>query len=347
MRIMVVGAGFGETHLRWLSNIPDASIVVLCYQQNREHARLLADKYKIRQVSSDPDAVLAAEDLDAMVVVTPPATHENLIMKGVSAGLRVSTDKPLAVSVQAAQRLSEVAISNPGNTMITYQWRANPTLCHLRSMCERGILGDLMQAELEFYDDFLSGPETKWPWRHDLSVAGAGVLGDLGVHLFDLLRWLFPRNWVVTAGTTILAKSHREYQGKAITCQTEDLANILLTDEIRSAAARVTVSRVSIGFREIRVIVHGSSGTAKAFVSPEDGSGRLVTFTTNRESPAVVMFGPDLMNPYWGFTSGLPGIADFTDGCAAQLLLDQAINRSKQVMLGDPREIFCEKQSYA
>jgi predicted dehydrogenase len=325
---MLVGTGFGETHLDWLSEIPGASVTALCYQQNGDHARQLADRYRIPQVSPDPGAVLGSGDVDAMAVVTPPATHEPLIMAGLSAGLRVCTDKPLAADSQGARRLALAGASHPGRTMVTFQWRANPMLRRLRELCTQGQLGRPLLAEFEFHHDFLAGPGTRWPWRHDRGVAGAGALGDQGVHLFDLLQWLLPSQWTVTAGTVMLAWPNREWNGELVSCHTEDIANIQLADEGAGTVARVTVSRISAGFREVRVTIHGMTGTARCAISPEDGSGLLVTSGLDDGSPTVSEYGPYPMNPYRDFAAGRPGIADFADGYAAQLLMEEALDKS-------------------
>jgi predicted dehydrogenase len=332
LRFLVVGAGFGQVHLEWLSECEGATVDVLCYQTNEARARQAADRFGIPAVSSDPAGVIAAGDVDAMVVVSPPRTHEALVRLGLDAGIHVVTDKPLAGDLPAARRLVARAAQAPGRAVVTFQWRLNPAFDRLRETVERGELGTVIRADLEFHHDFLAGPSTAWPWRHRRDEAGAGALGDQGVHLFDLLRWVVPGQWSVCGGTASVVWPQRSHESGAVSCETEDVAEVLLADS-GAATGRVLVSRVSIGDRSLRMRVLGTAGSAVVTASADDASAVLTVFSAARNSPERIEFGPNAMNPYKVMVAEVDRrdpfsrLADFSDGCAAQIFLDEAISK--------------------
>jgi predicted dehydrogenase len=240
----------------------------------------------------------------------------------------VVSDKPLAADLPSAARLAERARTLPGRAVVVFQWRTHPALRRLRELCASGGLGTFIRADLEFHHDFLSGPATRWPWRHQRAAAGAGALGDQGVHLFDLLGWLVPARWSVSAGTASIVWPRRASGQGFVECETEDVAEVLLDGDGGRARARVLVCRVSAGFRELRVRIQGTTGSAEVHADPDDGSARLRVFGAE---PSERVFGPQPMNPYLDLLGdpGSPAIAGFDAGYAAQDLLDQSLRTTK------------------
>lgn len=334
MRFVVAGTGFGATHLQWLAECEQATVHALCYRTDRERAAELAGQWDVARISDDVHEVIAGGDVDALAVVSPPQTHEELIAAGLRAGLLVVSDKPLAADVAAARRLAEQARGTGGRAAVTFQWRANPALQRLRALCAGGDLGSVLRADLEFHHDFLAGSGTSWPWRHRRDTAGAGALGDQGVHLFDVLRWTVPGEWSVSAATALLAPQERHApDGGTVVCETDDIAEVWLADAAGGRRARVLVSRISSGYRAVRVTLQGTAATALVQASPDSGEATLTVWAAGRSEPQVEQFAPDSMNPYRAVLATAAGEADgeqvagFDDGLAAQVLLAEALER--------------------
>ncbi|GGM53962.1 oxidoreductase [Longimycelium tulufanense] len=327
MRFALVGTGFGQVHLQWLSECAGATVEVLCFQHDAERARRLAAEHGIAGVSSDPHQVLSGGGLDGAIVVSPPNTHGDLLSAALSAGLAVVTDKPLAADARTARALA--ARAGGARAAVTFQWRENPALRRLRDLVSQGDLGTVLRADLEFHHDFLAGPGTEWPWRHRRAEAGAGALGDQGVHLFDLLRWLVPGEWAVHAATSTIAFGERASAAGPISAETEDIAEVLLGEATTGCPARVLVSRVSAGLHAIRVLVQGERATAVVTASPDDGRATLTEYGS--DAPRGTEFPAHPMNPYprildaWQTGVRSPEVATFGDGLAAQLLVERAL----------------------
>jgi predicted dehydrogenase len=329
---MIIGTGFGQSHLEWLSQCPGAKVEIIGYEREEKRAREAADRFGVPEVTRDPLSVIASGRVDAVAVASPPNTHEPLASAGLAAGLLVVSDKPLADGVVGARRLVEAAAKAPGRAYVTFQWRVNPALRRLHRLSAEGALGKILRLDLEFVHDFLAEPTTRWPWRHRRAAAGAGALGDQGVHLFDLLRWLSPGEWCVTGGRAAAAWPRRGAEGSTIVCETEDLAWVDLARAHGPTTASVFVSRVATGCRRLRVDVQGTEGMASVSADPDTGECALTAFPKGG-LPTRWQFGPTPMNPYRAILAGQNGAsppecaAGFADGLAAQLLLDEALER--------------------
>lgn len=327
MRFMLVGTGFGATHLAWLSECPQASVEVLCHERNAWRARNLAARFGVPRTATDPIAVIGGGGIDAVAVVSPPATHESIVTAAVAAGLLVVVDKPLARDVEAAARLAGLAARTRARAYVVFQWRHNPAFARLRELCADGRLGGIVRLDLDFHHDFLAGPGTAWPWRHRGGDPGAGALSDQGVHLFDLVRWLAPGDWRVSAAAGSVVWASRTGPSGPVDCAAEDTAEVLLRDGAGPAQARVAVSRVSPGYRRLRAVVQGTGGLAELSADPADGGAVLRVFS-GTDAPETVESGPHPMNPYplilQGAAPHAHGVADFADGHAAQALQEQA-----------------------
>ncbi|MFE0425826.1 Gfo/Idh/MocA family protein [Streptomyces sp. NPDC058953] len=327
MRFAVVGTGFGEQHVDWLTSMPGVTVEALCYRNDRLRATRIAKRFSIPIIESDPFSVIRSGRVDAVAVVTPPETHEELLKAAIDAGLTVVSDKPLAVDGDAANRLARQAEERGSAAFVTFQWRANQALREVARMRRDGFFGRILQGDLTFHHDFLSGPETQWPWRHTRQSAGAGTLADQGVHLFDLLRWLTGDEWAVDHVRSSVAFAQRLHHTGTIAAETEDLADVLLSSA-SGIPARVFTSRVS-AHRQLRVELNGTQGGVIAVLDPDDGSGRLHIHQRGAASQ-VKEFPADAMNIYQlclSTESSLTEAPTFVDGARSQSLLDEAMRK--------------------
>ncbi|SCF06598.1 Predicted dehydrogenase [Micromonospora haikouensis] len=330
MRFAVVGTGFGEQHVRWITDIPGMAVTVLCYREDKAKAARIAQQFNIPRIDPDPLSVLRSGDVDAVCVVTPPETHNELLVAGLDAGLTAISDKPLAADVDTANRLAQHAERRQADAFVTFQWRANRALRRIGQLQRDGLFGRVRQVSLEFHHSFLGQTKTPWPWRHDGRSAGAGTLSDQGVHLFDALRWLLGEEWVVDDARSSITFARRLHQDQSLDGGAEDIADVWLSSA-SGIPARVFTSRVSV-HRQLRVEIHGSRAGVSASLDPDDGSGRLHIFKPDSD-PQVEDFPADPMNIYKLFFSNrdeLIGAPTFADGTRAQSLMDEAVRRFRK-----------------
>lgn len=146
----------------------------------------------------DGDAVLAlADDLDLVVLGTPPATHFPLAKAALEAGLDVVVDKPFAVS--SAQGRELIALAERLGRVLTvfHNRRWDGDFLTARKLLAGDALGTVSRFESSFER---WSPEISKAWKASATAAdGGGVLFDLGTHLIDQALQLFGPAAVVHA----------------------------------------------------------------------------------------------------------------------------------------------------
>jgi predicted dehydrogenase len=132
--------------------------------------------------------LLAAPEVEAVVVSTPPPSHEEIVTAALEAGKHVLCEKPLAPHPEAARRMVEAA-RRAGRVLTTgFNHRYFPAVKFLKRALDSGRLGKLDHVRAFAGHEGLS--QFSAPWMYDKEVIGGGALMDVGIHLIDLVRYL-------------------------------------------------------------------------------------------------------------------------------------------------------------
>jgi myo-inositol 2-dehydrogenase/D-chiro-inositol 1-dehydrogenase len=111
LRVALLGAGrLGASHARILAALPEADLVLVA--DPRPEGRQLGERYGARTVA-DPLEAIADTGVEAVVIVTPTATHAALIEAAARAGKAIFCEKPIALEVAATER-ALAAVTNCG-----------------------------------------------------------------------------------------------------------------------------------------------------------------------------------------------------------------------------------------
>jgi UDP-N-acetyl-2-amino-2-deoxyglucuronate dehydrogenase len=106
VRFAVVGAGLiGDVHAQAIRRLPDLAVLSLVVSRRAATARRLAEGRGARGYSTDYEAVLADHDIDAVSICTPTGSHAELAVAALRAGKHVMIEKPIEVSLGAADRI--------------------------------------------------------------------------------------------------------------------------------------------------------------------------------------------------------------------------------------------------
>jgi predicted dehydrogenase len=128
--------------------------------------------------------------VDAVIVATPHYFHPPIAIDAFSRGLHVLSEKPIAVTVSAADEMIAAAKSSGLKFAVMYQMRTEPVYIAARRIIESGALGELYRTCMvmgwyrsqAYYD---SGG-----WRATWTGEGGGVLINQAPHLLDIYAWL-------------------------------------------------------------------------------------------------------------------------------------------------------------
>jgi predicted dehydrogenase len=189
-RVGVIGTSWWAelTHLPGLRARGDVDLVALC---GRNAARLaeVADRHGVPGRFTDWRALLAAGGLDVLVVSTPNVLHHPQVMAALDAGLHVVCEKPLALDLAQARALAARADAAGRSTLTFFTHRAVGAAAHVKRLVAAGFLGRPLHASAQYLTASHLDPAKPAAWRMRRAEAGTGVLGDLGSHLVDLVRW--------------------------------------------------------------------------------------------------------------------------------------------------------------
>jgi len=127
---------------------------------------------------------------DRCIVALPHDLSAKLVLTLLDSGIKVLLEKPLGRSLQE----SEVLASHPNaqNLSIGFNYRFMPGITRLKNLIETGSLGALSTLRMELGHG--GGPKDQGSWKIDPIRAGGGVLLDPGIHLIDLLVYIFGAN---------------------------------------------------------------------------------------------------------------------------------------------------------
>jgi predicted dehydrogenase len=137
---------------------------------------------------SNAEDLIAAPDVDAVIISTPPPLHEPLSIAAASAGKHVLVEKPMAATPDACERM--IAAARKAGTLLTvgYNHRYFDALKLVRDEVASGAIGTL--SHVRAYTGHSGLAEFKAPWMYDKEVMGGGALMDNGTHIIDLTRYI-------------------------------------------------------------------------------------------------------------------------------------------------------------
>ncbi len=349
VRIGVVGTSWwaDAMYLPAFANHPLADVRGFVGGARREHTREFAARWGGPGAYDTLDEMLAAEPLEALVILGPNVHHYAYAMAAIERGLHVLCEKPLAMTSGRARRMAEAAERAGVITMTPFTYRFMPVNRYLKELLDEGYIGRPHHLNLRYYTGYgLSG---EYSWRFDVGEAGSGANGDLGSHWAYLARWFYGEIAAVTAVFSQAVPRAPRPDGAPFT-PGEDAAMILLEFE-NGATGSLHVSSVAyepgpFGQRH-EADLHGSGGSLHALTdwdTIQRVEGCRVGEPATHELPIPDrLFGTarrdTVGNTYKntfrqhdnmarGFVTaiatGTPASPDFRDGLAVQQVLDAA-----------------------
>lgn len=246
-RVGLIGSGwYGKCDLLRLIQVAPVEVVSLC-DVDRQMLNGAAELVASRQLSrkkprlyADYREMLKERDLDVVLIATPDHWHALQMIEAVQAGADVYVQKPTSVDVVESLAMLAAARKHKRVVQVGTQRRSTPHLIEARNeIIKSGKLGKIAHAELCCYyhmrarenppettpPDYLdyemwTGPAPLRPYNKLVHPRGwrafneysNGIVGDMCVHMLDMLRWLLDLGWpirVSSAGGVFQDKASR------------------------------------------------------------------------------------------------------------------------------------------
>jgi UDP-N-acetyl-2-amino-2-deoxyglucuronate dehydrogenase len=215
LRFALVGAGMiGGVHAKALAGLDEAELVAVV-DADLDKARELADAYGA-DAGIDLDAVLRRPDVDAVTICTPSGLHADGAVAALDAGKHVVVEKPLDVSLAAADRIIDAEKRSGRTVAVISQHRFDRSTEKVLQAVRDGHLGTITSAIAShawwrgqtYYD---SGD-----WRGTWALDGGGAIMNQTVHTINLMVTTVGTPIEVFAYTGCLAHERIEVEDTAV-----------------------------------------------------------------------------------------------------------------------------------
>ena len=186
LRVGVIGCGrvTALRHLPALNRLRGAEVVALA---DRDSARLenVADQFRVPHRYSHVRALLDGTMVDVIAVCVPVEFHAEVALAALDAEKHVFIEKPLAVSLEEADRVQEGAMRARRKILMGFNFRWHRLIRQARELLRQGAVGQVETVRAVFASAHKAPSE--WQTRRS---SGGGALFDQAIHLFDLWRFL-------------------------------------------------------------------------------------------------------------------------------------------------------------
>ena len=203
MKAVVIGCGdiAVSQHLPALRRDERFEVVAVT-DTVRERAERAAAQFSVPRVVEDIEQALALEP-DAVVIATPPHVSPLIAGEALAAGAHVLCEKPIAVTLEAADELVEHVQATHRVFQVGFKNRFSPLTQGLRRLVEEGRLGQPLLVRIGAFDEAYRPADELHTGRiRGFLEQGPPVVHD-GAHAADLL------NWLLGPPITVSANSHR------------------------------------------------------------------------------------------------------------------------------------------
>ncbi|HEX8522345.1 MAG TPA: Gfo/Idh/MocA family oxidoreductase [Tepidisphaeraceae bacterium] len=192
VRFGVIGLGnMGAYHCGYMHALENASLTAVC-DSDAGKLDLVGGKHPEAKKYTSWEELMGSGEVDAVIVAVPHYEHPAITIAALERGLHVMTEKPEAVSINAARRMNEVAEQHPKQKFgIMFQTRTNPLYKKIRDLVLSGDLGEITRITwiatswFRTWTYYASGG-----WRATWAGEGGGVLLNQCPHNLDQLYWL-------------------------------------------------------------------------------------------------------------------------------------------------------------
>jgi predicted dehydrogenase len=261
----LIGTGFARSAQAPAFRACEGAALVAVCSGSFENAQKTAEEFSIPHTCQDYHELLALPEVDLVVISAPPYLHQQMALAAFAAGKHVICEKPMAMNAAEAHVMTEQAAQHRFQlAIIDHELRFNPTWRRLKELIDEGFVGDIQHVSVTIAAGFRHSAQRPWNWWSQQS-AGGGLLGALGSHALDAVRWLFGEIEAVSSTVSTLVPERKDSKtGEMRANETDDYVAALL--RIASPRGRVIhgtllLSALFASGGKNNITVVGSNGT--------------------------------------------------------------------------------------
>ena len=248
IRIAVLGTGrIGRMHAENIAAHPRAALAGV-YDVVAAAAQDIGQKLGVT-VFDSVDAVLASDQVDAVLIATSTPTHADLLERAVAAGKPVLCEKPIDLSLDRVNAAATKIAGSDVPVMLGFVRRFDPGHAGVRAAIEQGRVGELHQVAITSRDPGMAPADY-------IEVSG-GIFRDMTIHDFDMARFILGEEVACVTATA----SRLVDPALMARCDDFDTVTVVLVTESGRQAVISNSRRAVYGYDQ-RVEAFGSAGMA-------------------------------------------------------------------------------------
>jgi len=141
VRVGLIGCGaWGKNLLRNFANLPGCTLLTCC-DESAKQVEKISPGYPGIKFTQDPREIIENPNLDAVVIVTPPASHFQLCKAAIMADKDVFVEKPLVLNTREGEELVELAEEKKKILMVGHIMEYHAATLKLKEYIDKGELG--------------------------------------------------------------------------------------------------------------------------------------------------------------------------------------------------------------
>ncbi len=217
VRLALIGCGevTGAKHAPAIRPLAGVEVVALC-DLDLARCRAVASQFPAAHLGTDSGEVFSMPDVDAVGVLTDPASHTELALGAIQVRKHVLVEKPLVLVAYDAARLVREANSAGVVAMTGFHMRFHRLIRAARELIARGELGEIESIRVIWHSPRGDAGIAKWK----MARASGGALVEIAVHHLDLIRFLLGSEFASVHATTKNGTLEDETSASPLECRT-------------------------------------------------------------------------------------------------------------------------------
>ncbi len=173
IRLAQIGAGYwGKNLLRNFYETEGAQVKLVC-DHDPQALTAVARKTRAVETCLDSSSIFSRDDIDAVAIATPPATHYELARGALLAGKHVFVEKPLAQTVAECEELVQLADDRRRTLMVGHTFLYDAAVNRIKAYLQQGLAGEIYYITSRRLNFGIVRHDIDAMWNfapHDLSI---------------------------------------------------------------------------------------------------------------------------------------------------------------------------------
>ena len=186
MNTAIIGAGLMCNRRAPVLINSKNSVLKVIASKDFGDAKAMARKFNC-EAAENWEEVISRNDVDAVIVCTPPHVHAEISIAAMNAGKHVLCEKPLTKEISESEEMVNVANKKGVILKCGFNHRHHPAINEGKRLVDQGIIGKPLFSRCIY--GICGRPDYQKEWRADPNQAAGGQFIEQGSHAIDLFRW--------------------------------------------------------------------------------------------------------------------------------------------------------------